>query len=94
MVKRSKGMMSRKTKILKGKTRATVSEFVKSFEIGAKVTITPKAYHIGLPALRYTNKSGKVVEKRGGSYVVEIKDGNKRKEIIAHPIHLKLTKVM
>lgn len=90
MVKRSHGMLSRRTKKLAGKSRATVSEFVKTFEIGSKVIISPKAYHIGLPALRYINRYGIVVAKRGSSYVVEIKDGRMKKQLISHPIHLKL----
>lgn len=83
-------MLSRKTKKLLGKSRATVSEFVKTFEAGSRVVIAPQAYQIGLPALRYANKYGTVVTKRGESYVVEIRDGNKKKRLISHPIHLRL----
>jgi len=90
MVKRSKGTLSKKTKKLLGKTRAAVSQFVKNFEIGNRVIITPKAYQQGLPALRYKNKLGIVIEKRGASYVIEIRDGNSKKQLIAHPIHLTL----
>ena len=90
MVKRSRGMLSGRTKRLLGKTRATVSQFVRSFPVGAKVVIAPKAYTIGLPALRYSNKNGIITAKRGNSYVVEIHDGKKKKQIISHPIHLKM----
>lgn len=89
MVKRSHGLMSRKTRRLTGKTRATVSDFVKVFTIGATVVISQQAYEIGRPDIRYTNKAGKIVSKRGESYVVEIVDGNKTKQLISHPLHLK-----
>ena len=89
MVKRSHGAMSRRTKRLKGKTRATIPDFIRTFSVGERVVIAPMAYHIGLPALRYTNKSGIITEQRGQSYVVEILDGKKKKQIISHPIHLK-----
>lgn len=91
MVKRSRGMLSRRTRRLSGKIRATVSEFVKTFDIGTKVIITPKAYYMGLPSLRYSNKYGTIVERRGESYVVEIQDGGKKKRLVSHPVHLKLT---
>jgi large subunit ribosomal protein L21e len=88
MVKHSKGYLATRTKKLKGKGRLRVSDFVKTFEIGEKVTIDPKCYNHGLPHLRYINRSGQIVEKRGNAYVVEIYDGDKKKYIIAHPVHL------
>ena len=90
MVKRSKGLMSRKTRKLTGKGRSAISGFVKPFNVGDKVIVSQKAYQLGMPALRYLNKYGRVVAKRGASYVVEIQDGNKTKQLISHPIHLKL----
>ncbi len=88
-MKHSKGYLSTRTKKLKGKGRLRVSEFVKSFNINDSVILSPKSHRTGLPHLRYTNRSGTVIEKRGDSYVVEITDGKKKKHIIAHPIHLK-----
>lgn len=90
MVKRSKGYLSTRTKKLKEKGRLTVSEIVKSFENGSSVIISPKAYRRGMPHLRYINKHGIVVGKRGKSLVVEITDGRKKKQIIVHPVHLEL----
>lgn len=90
MVKRSKGTFSGRTRQLRGKSRVTVSEAVRTFSIGEKVRITPKARTEGLPHLRYRNKHGTVVEKRGKGYVVEISDHKKRKKIVVGSIHLKL----
>ena len=89
MVKNSRGTLSGKTKKLKGKGKHTPAQLVKEFLVGDKVTLTPKQYDSGLPHLRYANKYGKIVEKRGKAYVVEIMDGKKKKSIIAHPVHLK-----
>ena len=89
-MKRSKGSMSTRTKRLKAKKILTVADRMRSFEVGSKVTINPVHLFTGLPALRYINRYGTVVEKRGSSYVVEIQDGGKKKHIIADPIHLKL----
>lgn len=87
-MKHSKGYLSTRTKKLSGKGRLKPSEFIKSFQLGDAVIINPKAYRGGLPHLRYLNRHGKITEKRGESYVVEIIDGNKKKKIIAHPVHL------
>jgi large subunit ribosomal protein L21e len=44
----------------------------------------------GMPFRRFQGKSGRIVERRGMAYIVEIKDGNKTKKIIARPEHLKV----
>lgn len=90
MVKASRGAMSRLTRRLKGKGTVTVAEYVRTFKVGDKVVIRPKAKWIGLPHLRYSNRHGIVVEKRGKSYVVEVKDYSTTKKIIVSPIHLAL----
>lgn len=82
--------MSRLTRRLKGKSTVTVAEYVKTFKVGDRVVIKPKAKWIGLPHLRYSNRHGLVVEKRGKSYVVEVKDYSTTKRIIVSPIHLAL----
>jgi large subunit ribosomal protein L21e len=40
--------------------------------------------------MRYAGRTGRILEKRGNAYVIEIKDGEKVKKIIASPIHLKV----
>ncbi len=92
MVKRSKGALSKNTKKLARKKRTTVTDIIRKLSIGQKVILTPTAYRGGLPHPRYANRHGIVIEERGKSYVVRIRDGNMMKNIIAHPIHLKLSK--
>ena len=38
---------------------------------------------------RFHGKMGTVKGKRGDCYLINIKDGNKEKSLIVHPIHLK-----
>ena len=83
--------MSTRTKRMRAKGRLTVTGYMKAFTIGNKVVIAPVHLFSGVPALRYINRSGIVVEKRGASYVVEIQDGGKKKHLIANPIHLRLS---
>jgi len=90
MVKRSKGAFNGRTRKLKGKGVVSVAQYVRTFNLGDKVVITPKAKWEGMPHLRYSGRQGIIVEKRGKSYVVEVADFNQKKKVIASPIHLKL----
>lgn len=91
MVKASRGAFSGRTRKLKGRSRVSVAQFVRTFKVGDRVIIAPKAKWIGLPHLRYSNRHGTVVERRGKSYVVKVGDyGKSTKTIIVSPIHLKL----
>lgn len=88
MVKRSKGILSKRTRQTKRKRKTTVSEEVKKFRVGEKVVFKPKATTRGRPHLRYRNRHGIIREQRGSSYVIEIKDGGKTKQLISRAIHL------
>lgn len=90
MVKNSRGTMSGNTRKLRGKLNLTVSEQVKTFEVGAKVVIRQRPVSSGQPHMRYRGRHGTIVEKRGGCYMVEIQDGGSKKRLVASPIHLKL----
>lgn len=90
MVKPSKGSFNRKTRKLRGKSVVSVAQFVRTFKVGDKVVIIPKARLEGLPHMRYANRHGIVVERRGKSYMVEVGDLKKTKKVIVSPIHLKL----
>ncbi len=91
MVKASKGAFNRRTRKLKGKSVTTVAQMVRQFSVGDKVVIDPKAKTAGLPHLRYAGRHGIIREKRGKSYVVEVKDLSSSKTVIVGPVHLKLS---
>ena len=90
MVKRSSGTFSGRTRKLRGKGRVSVAQAVRTFKVGDKVVITPKAQRAGLPHLRYSNRHGIVVERRGNSYLVEVGDLSTTKKVIVGSVHLKL----
>jgi large subunit ribosomal protein L21e len=78
----------RKTPRTSGKVAITC--LLQQFNVGDAVTLIPEpAIHNGMPHPRYKNRTGKVVEKRGSSYVVKVRDGNSTKLLIAAPVHLK-----
>jgi len=90
MVKKSRGFRQGTRKKLEQKARPAITKFLKEFSIGDKVVIYPEpSSHRGMPFPRFKGKVGKVVEKRGRSYLVEFYDGKKKKHVIARPEHLK-----
>lgn len=44
--------------------------------------------HKGMPHKRYHGKVGRIIEKRGKSYVVKVTQGDAAKKIIVRPEHL------
>ena len=72
----------------KGKIRIRAA--LENYKTGESVIIkVDSSYHKGMPYKRFLGKQGKILEKRGNSYVIEIKDGNKQKTIICAPLHIK-----
>jgi large subunit ribosomal protein L21e len=70
--------------------RPPITKFLEEFKEGQRVVISLEpSSHSGMPHHRFKGKIGKVIGKRGRSYIVEIKDGNKIKKIISNPEHLK-----
>lgn len=92
VAQRSRGIKHRTRKKLKQKAgkRPAITKFLQKFRVGEKVKILPEpASQKGMPHPRFKSKVGKVVDKCGKNYIVEIKDGGKKKLIISRPEHLK-----
>jgi large subunit ribosomal protein L21e len=80
-------MLSHKKPRDKGKFSFT--RYFQKFQPGDSVAVVmdltfPFAY-----SRRVQGRTGKVIEKRGEAYYVEIKDLNKPKKYLIRPIHLK-----
>jgi len=70
--------------------KISISRFMQSFDAGQRVSLsTEPSYHKGEYHLQYVGKTGIVKGMRGKCYEVIIKDGNKEKLLIIHPVHLK-----
>lgn len=91
MTRKSSGFRSGTRKKLRQKlVRPTITKFLQEFKIGQRVVIALEpSSHKGMPFPRFKGKMGSIIEKRGKSYIVEIKDGNKVKKIVSRPEHLK-----
>jgi len=91
MSKRSSGIFVGKTRHLARHHRPSslsVSAIIKSFKIGDKVAIVPKGNTRNIPHPRYKGKIGKIIEKRGAAYVVQINVFNTTKKLIVPAVHL------
>jgi len=93
-MKHSKGFRSGTRQILRKRPRERglppLSRILYKYEIGEKAVIKiDPAIHKGMPHPRFHGKVGVIIEKRGRAYVLEIRDGNKLKKIIARPEHLR-----
>jgi len=64
-------------------------KFFQKFKEGESVAVVRELNQtFGYPK-RLQGRTGKVIEKRGAAYYVEIKDYNKSKRYLIRPIHLK-----
>ena len=75
---------------IREKGKVSIRRFTQSFNLGEKVYLnTNPSIHKGVYFPRFHGLSGTIVKKQGVCYQVNIKDGNKLKTLIIHPIHLK-----
>jgi large subunit ribosomal protein L21e len=74
----------------KDKGKVSLSKFFQGFEVGEAVILKAEpAIQKGMYYPRFHGKSGLVVGKRGECYLVQVRDKNKEKLLIIHPVHLK-----
>lgn len=94
-MQRSRGFKSRSRKKLTKKTRAgranPITRKIQQFDNDDLVhIIIDPSIQKGQPHSRFHGKTAKVVGKKGKAYLLALKDGNKAKELIVNPEHLKL----
>lgn len=92
MTKKSHGFRAgSRNKLRKERSyRPTITKFLKEFKKGQNVMIDQEpSSQKGMPHPRFKGRVGKIIDKRGNSYIIEILDGNKVKRLISRPEHLK-----
>ncbi len=90
---KSKGPKRKTRKLLRrgNRERLTINKYLQEFEIGNMVLIRPMpSSHKGMPFKRFTGKIGVITNKRGQSYIIKVMDGNKEKQVISRPEHIRL----
>ncbi len=71
------------------KGKIPLSRYFQQFAVGDRVTLKVEpAVQRGMYFPRFHGKVGTVHQKRGACYEVKIKDFNKQKTVIVHPVHL------
>jgi ribosomal protein L21E len=76
-------------KNIRKKGKLSLSRYFRKFEEGEKVSVVlEKSLNPGIPKT-LQGRTGVVDSRRGGAYLVKIKDQNKLKEFLIKPIHLK-----
>jgi len=92
-MKKSKGYRAKTRSLLRRKPRergkSGLSKILHDYKKGDKVVIKmDPSVHKGMPHRRYHGEIGVIADKRGGSYVISVKQGNAVKEIIVRPEHI------
>jgi large subunit ribosomal protein L21e len=82
--------MARRAKKIRAKGKIRLSSYFKNIEDGARVAVVDeRGVRMSFPK-RLRGMSGKIKCSRGRFKDVEIKDGNKLKTFIIHPVHLRV----
>ena len=82
--------MARRAKNVRAKGKISLSSYFKKIDDGVRVAIVDeRGVRVNFPT-RLRGMSGSVKGSRGRFKEVEIKDGNKLKTFIIHPVHLKV----
>ncbi len=91
MVRKSYGKMRKTRNKFSGKRLSGITHYIREFSPGdaVHVDILPSSK---FPHARFQGSTGKVLAKRGNSYMVQITDGNAHKILFLRPEHLKLQK--
>lgn len=80
-------------KNIRERGKISLTRFLQSFNIGDRVILKMEpAYQKGGYFPRFHGRSGIVKAKKGRCYEVLIKDINKEKTVLVHPVHLKRAK--
>ena len=72
------------------KGKINLTNYFQTFEEGDRVNLVAEpAIQKGMYFPRFHNRAGIIQKKTGSCYEVLIKDQNKEKMVIVHPVHLK-----
>jgi len=81
---------SKLSKSPRAKGKISLTRYLQEFNIDENVILkTEPGYQKGSYFPRFHGKSGLITGKQGYCYKVRIKDGDKVKNLIIHPIHLR-----
>lgn len=81
---------SKLRKHIRAKGKISLRRFFQELNGGDKVVLNlNSSFNGGIYHLRHHGKIGTVLGRNGSCYQIQIKDINKMKTLIVHPVHLK-----
>jgi len=94
MVKASKGYRRRTRSVMQKRSRdrglSPITKEFRKFEVGDNVHVEiDPSIHKGQPHIRFHGLTARVVGMQGRSYMLDVFAGNKKKQIIVRPEHLR-----
>lgn len=89
MVVKSYGKMRRTRHKLKAREQVTVNKILEKFDEGDRVCIKIQPAIHNFPHPKFQGRTGKIVGKRGESFIVEVSDLSSKKKVIVSPVHMK-----
>jgi len=78
-----------KRKRIRSRGKFSFQAFFQKFKEGDSVAVVRELSQPANFPRRMQGRTGKVLDKRGSAYIVEMNDYNKKKQYIIKPIHLK-----
>ena len=70
--------------------RLNITRIMYEYTIGDSVAIVlDGGQQGGMPHRRFQGRTGKITGKQGVAWVIDVKDGNMMKTVVARPEHLK-----
>lgn len=94
-MKGSKGYRRRTRNLrvnVRDRGKIKINRYLQKFKEGDVVSIAIDPSYQAIPHPRFNGKSGKVVGRQGRCYYVEIRDCEKKKNVIVAPEHLNALK--
>ena len=89
MVKKSCGARRGTRRKMRSRGSKAITRYLQEFEVGQSVNITISPDAKKFPSIKFQGSRGRIVEKKGRGYAVEVKDKNSTKKIFIKPEHLK-----
>jgi large subunit ribosomal protein L21e len=81
------------SKNIKSKGKISLRNYLKEYSVGERVNLTLEPSILeGQYHTRFVGKSGIVNARQGDCYLVQIKDFDKEKQVLVHPIHMRRSK--
>ena len=72
------------------RSRINIARIMHDYQVGDRVAVVLDGGHQkGMPHRRFHGRSGKIAARQGRAWVVNLKDGNMAKTVVARPGHLR-----